>query len=192
MRHKMISILGTSYEESTPEYVTFAENLGTELAKSNFGVICDGGSGISESVCRSLYNTDCSSPIVALVNGSDITCHNSYCSVVIPTGQEWGGDRLVANGGDVVVIIGGNITAVGLLDFLCNYSDKQVLVVAPFSQMLEQYVKEHSSNEHVTCVKTVDEIMWYLEVMTEDFTFLPQKKDNQALSLDIQTRSTMT
>lgn len=174
MRNKTISIFGANSEECTPELLNFAKGLGKRLAKSHFGVICDGGAGISEAVCQSLHEEDHSAPIIALVNGSDIACDNSYCSVVIPTGQEWGSDRLVANGGDVVVVIGGGVTAVGLLDFLCQHSDKQVLIVSHFSPLLDQYVKEHTGNEHVTCVKSEDEIMWYLEVLTEDFSFLPK------------------
>lgn len=174
MRHKMISIIGASLHEIDDSAVSFAQELGNKLATSHFGVICDGSSNVSEEVCRALHSEDHSAPIVALVNGSDIACHNQFCSVVIPTGQEWGSDRLVANGGDVVVVIGGGVTTVGILDFLCNYSDKQVLVVPQFSAMLEKYVSENIGNEHITTVKTVDEIMWYLEVMTEDFSFLPK------------------
>lgn len=174
MRHKMISIIGAGLHDIDESALAFAQELGKKLATSHFGVICDGGFNVSEEVCRSLYNEDHSAPIVALVNGSDIACHNQFCSVVIPTGQEWGSDRLVANGGDVVVVIGGGVTTVGILDFLCNYSDKQVLVVPQFSEMLEKYVSENIGNEHITTVKTVEEIMWYLEVMTEDFSFLPK------------------
>lgn len=190
MRHKMISIIGASLHEIDENAVSFARELGKKLATSHFGVICDGSSNVSEEVCRSLHAEDHSAPIVALVNGSDIACHNQFCSVVIPTGQEWGSDRLVANGGDVVVVIGGGVTTVGILDFLCNYSDKQVLVVPQFSDMLEKYVTENIGNEHITTVKTVDEIMWYLEVMTEDFSFLPKSTPTQASVKSVDPIST--
>jgi len=174
MRHKMISIIGASHEELTPDLILFASSLGQKLAKVHFGIICDGKDGISEVVCKSLIDFDHDAPVVALVNGSDIACQNGYCSVVIPTGQAWGSDRLVANGGDVVVVIGGSVTALALLDFLCSHSDKQVLCVAGVSPLIDTYIQEHAGDEHLTVVKTAEEILWYLEVLTEEFSFLPK------------------
>ncbi len=182
MRHKMISVIGSDLDGCSQETLQFAESLGKRLAKGHFGIICDGKSGISEIVCKALVDADHDAPVVALVNGSDIACHNAFCSVVIPTGQAWGSDRLVANGGDVVLVIGGGIPVVGLLDFLCTTSDKQVLCVTGISSLLDTYLHEHLGNEHITPVKSVDEILWYLEVLTEEFSFLPKKTVHQKCS----------
>ncbi len=192
MRHKMISVLGASITECSDWLVSFAETLGNRLAKSHFGIICDGKVGITETVCRALVEADHDLPVVALVNGSDITCQNAYCSLVIPTGQAWGSDRLVANGGDVVVVLGGGVPVVGLLDFLCTTSDKQVLCVSGVSSLLDSYLHDHIGNEHITPVKSVDEVLWYLEVLTEEFSFLPKVAKKKSAGKGTQIQSSFT
>ncbi len=174
MRHKLISILGAKSHERTENLNSFAKELGTKLAKSHFGIICDGSDNISSVVSESLCCADKNASIVALINGSDISCDNKHCSIVIPTGNAWGSDRLVANGGDVAVIIGGGVEAVSLLDFLYESSEKQIFVVTGFSDLLDDYSRAHINDERITRVKSVDEIMWSLDVLNEEFSFLPK------------------
>ncbi len=176
MRHKMISILGAKAHERTETLNSFAKEFGTKLAQSHFGIICDGSANISSVVSESLCCADSNASIVALINGSDISCDNKHCSIVIPTGNAWGSDRLIANGGDVAVIIGGGVEALSMLDFLYGSSDKQIFVVTGFSDLLDDYCRTHINDERITGVKSVDEIMWSLDVLNEEFSFLPKTK----------------
>ena len=169
MRKRLISIVGEDKKDFNEKTVSFAKRLGGKLADSNFGIICDGSDNISSVVSEGMCCNSCSVPIVALVNGSDIVCKNRYCSIVIPTGQSWGNDRLIVNGGDVVIVLGGGIDTVAVLDFLCDYTDKQIIVVTKLSKLIDMFITDHLDNKHITVVKTVEEIIWFLDIMSEEF-----------------------
>ena len=179
MRKRLISIVGEERKNFNDKTVSFAKELGSKLADSHFGIICDGSDNISSIVSEGMCNNSCSVPIVALVNGSDIVCKNKYCSIVIPTGQSWGNDRLIVNGGDVVIVLGGSIDTVALLDFLCDYTDKQIIVVSRMSKLIDMFIADHLDNKHITVVKTVEEIIWFLDIMSDEFHIV---KNSEQLS----------
>ncbi|MEN8209792.1 MAG: hypothetical protein ABFR50_11145, partial [Candidatus Fermentibacteria bacterium] len=82
-----------------------AEKLGGLLADNGFTVICGGGSGIMEAVCRGIAENGGRS--IGILRGTDPLEANRWVDTVIPTGLGTSRNRMIVLSGAVVTAVGG-------------------------------------------------------------------------------------
>ena len=92
---------------SRPErgLVEQAERLGRRLAEGGAVVVCGGGPGVMEAVCRGAQAAG--GTTVGMLPGLDRAEGNQYLTVALPTGLGQGRNLLLVRSSDALVAVGG-------------------------------------------------------------------------------------
>jgi uncharacterized protein (TIGR00725 family) len=98
-----VGVAGASRPE--PALVGQAERLGRRLAEAGAVVVCGGGPGLMEAVCRGARSAG--GTTVGLLPGLDRTEGNPYLTVSLPTGLGQGRNLLLVRSSDALVAVGG-------------------------------------------------------------------------------------
>jgi len=83
----------------------WAEKLGELLADNDYTVVCGGGTGIMEAVCRGIAIKGGHS--IGILPGTDHLEANRWVETVITTGMGNSRNRIIALSGKVVAAVGG-------------------------------------------------------------------------------------
>lgn len=103
IRTNLISVIGGA--SANQRELAWAEKLGSLLADNGFTVICGGGTGIMEAVCRGVALKNGHS--IGILPGSDPDKANHWVETVIVTGMGTSRNRIIALSGSVVAAVGG-------------------------------------------------------------------------------------
>jgi uncharacterized protein (TIGR00725 family) len=98
-----IGVAGAS--RPAPGLLEQAEVLGRRLAEAGAVVVCGGGPGVMEAVCRGARSAG--GTTVGLLPGLDRRDGNPYLSVAVPTGMGQGRNLLLVRSSDAMVAVGG-------------------------------------------------------------------------------------
>ena len=98
-----IGVAGAS--RPAPGLLEQAEVLGRRLAEAGAVVVCGGGPGVMEAVCRGARSAG--GTTVGLLPGLDRGDANPHLSVSVPTGMGQGRNLLLVRSSDAVVAVGG-------------------------------------------------------------------------------------
>jgi uncharacterized protein (TIGR00725 family) len=98
-----VGVAGASQPE--PELVEQAERLGRRLAEGGAVVVCGGGPGVMEAVCRGARSAG--GITVGLLPGLDRAEGNPYLTLSLPTGLGQGRNLLLVRSSDALVAVGG-------------------------------------------------------------------------------------
>ena len=82
-----------------------AEVLGRRLGEAGAVVVCGGGPGVMEAVCRGAQSAG--GTTIGLLPGLDRAEGNPYLTVSIPTGLGQGRNLLLVRSSDAVIAVGG-------------------------------------------------------------------------------------
>ena len=98
-----ISIVGEA--GATPETAALAEEVGAELGRRGITLVCGGGHGVMEAVCRGAKSEG--GTTVGILPSSDPSAGNRWVDIRIPTGLGQGRNVIIARSGNAVIAIGG-------------------------------------------------------------------------------------
>ena len=98
-----IGVAGAS--QAGPALVEQGERLGRRLGEAGVVVLCGGGGGVMEAVCRGARAAG--GATVGLLPGLDRGDANPYLSVSVPTGLGQGRNLLLVRASDALVAVGG-------------------------------------------------------------------------------------
>jgi len=98
-----VGVAGASQAE--PPLLEQAELLGRRLAEGGAVVVCGGGPGVMEAVCRGARAAG--GTTVGLLPGLDRREGNPHLSVAVPTGLGQGRNLLLVRSSDAMVAVGG-------------------------------------------------------------------------------------
>ncbi len=98
-----IGVAGAS--RPAPPLLDQAEVLGRRLAEAGAVVVCGGGPGVMEAVCRGARSAG--GTTVGLLPGLDRGEGNPHLSVAVPTGMGQGRNLLLVRSSDAMVAVGG-------------------------------------------------------------------------------------
>ena len=98
-----IGVAGAS--RPAPGLLEEAELLGRRLAEAGAVVVCGGGAGLMEAVCRGARSAG--GATVGLLPGLDRGEGNPHLSVSLPTGLGQGRNLLLVRSSDALVAVGG-------------------------------------------------------------------------------------
>ena len=88
-----------------PALLDQAEVLGRRLAEAGAVLVCGGGPGVMEAVCRGARSAG--GTTVGLLPGLDRRDANPHLSVAVPTGMGQGRNLLLVRSSDALVAVGG-------------------------------------------------------------------------------------
>ena len=115
---KLISVIGPGENDS--EFATIAEEVGREIARRDFAVICGGLGGIMESVCRGAKSEG--GLTIGILPGENKGDSNKYLDIPIITGIGQARNLAVALSGDVIIAIGGNFGTLSEISFALRFN----------------------------------------------------------------------
>ena len=98
-----ISIVGEA--GAAPEIVALAEEVGAELGRRGVTLVCGGGHGVMEAVCRGAKSEG--GTTVGILPSSNPAAGNRWVDIRIPTGLGQGRNVIIARSGNAVIAIGG-------------------------------------------------------------------------------------
>ena len=98
-----IGVAGAS--RPAPDLLDQAEVLGRRLAEAGAVLVCGGGPGVIEAVCRGARSVG--GTTVGLLPGLDRGDANPHLSVAVPTGMGQGRNLLLVRSSDAMVAVGG-------------------------------------------------------------------------------------
>jgi uncharacterized protein (TIGR00725 family) len=98
-----VGVAGASRPE--PPLLDEAEVLGRRLSEAGAVVVCGGGPGVMEAVCRGAQSAG--GTTIGLLPGLDRAEGNPYLTVSIPTGLGQGRNLLLVRSSDAVIAVGG-------------------------------------------------------------------------------------
>ncbi len=101
--YRLISVIGGS--SATEEEYSFAFSLGGLLAGAGLSVVCGGGSGVMEAVCRGC--SEAGGLSLGVLPGEKSFQANPFVSVALPTGMGVSRNRIVVLAGLAVCAVGG-------------------------------------------------------------------------------------
>jgi len=100
---RYVGVAGASQPE--PPLLDQAELLGRRLAEAGAIVVCGGGPGVMEAVCRGAQSAG--GTTVGLLPGLDRAEGNPYLTISVPTGLGQGRNLLLVRSSDAVIAVGG-------------------------------------------------------------------------------------
>jgi uncharacterized protein (TIGR00725 family) len=100
---RYVGVAGASRAE--PELLAQGELLGRRLAEGGAVVVCGGGPGVMEAVCRGARSAG--GVTVGLLPGLDRADANPHLTVSVPTGMGQGRNLLLVRASDALVAVGG-------------------------------------------------------------------------------------
>jgi len=107
MPRRMVAVIGSG--EADPPRDRLAEEVGALVTRTGRGLVCGGLGGVMTAACRGARagRSDESTPIVAILPGTDPGDANPYADVVLPTGLGYARNLLVILAADAVIAVGG-------------------------------------------------------------------------------------
>ena len=89
----------------SPEIYEIAREVGREIARNGFSLVCGGLGGVMEAACRGAREVEgITIGILPFTNKGDA---NPYCDIVIPTGIGHARNVLVVHASDALVAVDG-------------------------------------------------------------------------------------
>jgi uncharacterized protein (TIGR00725 family) len=98
-----VGVAGASRPEAS--LVAPAETLGRRLAEAGAVIVCGGGPGVMEAVCRGAQ--EAGGTTVGLLPGLERHTANPYLTISLPTGLDQGRNLLLVRSSDALVAVGG-------------------------------------------------------------------------------------
>lgn len=99
----IISVVGEG--RPPPEITAIAEIVGAELGRRGIKLVCGGGAGVMEAVCRGAKSTG--GTTVGILPSGDSRDANQWVDIPIPTGMGQARNVIVVRSGSAVIAIGG-------------------------------------------------------------------------------------
>ena len=124
-RIPLISLVGGA--DCSPQEAARAEEVGRELARRGYGVVCGGRGGVMAAACRGANQMG--GVTVGILPGDDDAEANDWVQIVIPTGIGEARNALVARAGAGVIAIGGGYGTLSEIALALKW-DKKVAVLS--------------------------------------------------------------
>ena len=111
--NKIIAVCGAS--KASEEIYQLAIQVGRLLAERGATVVCGGGPGVMEAVCKGMV--ECGGTSIAFLPGTDQSQANTHVSIAIPTGMGEMRNALIVRAADAVIAIGGGAGTLSEIGF---------------------------------------------------------------------------
>ena len=120
--NKQIVIIGS--RDSTEQLNKVAYEVGTEIAKAGYIVVCGGREGVMEAVCKGAKESG--GLTVGILPEKNLEKANDYLDIVIPTGIGFARNYIVQNSGFAIILIGGNYGSLSELAYALQFGKKVI------------------------------------------------------------------
>lgn len=120
---RKIAVIGGN--SATADEIEFAEKTGQLLSENNYVVICGGGGGVMEAVCRGAVAVG--GLTTGILPGTGVSDANQWVTSAIATGMGTSRNRIIVLSAEAVIAIGGRYGTLSEIAFALQ-ADKPVCV----------------------------------------------------------------
>jgi uncharacterized protein (TIGR00725 family) len=146
-RRIQVSVVGYNEDSCTEVARDAAHQVGREIAKKGWTVVCGGLGGVMEAACRGAR--DEGGCTLGIVPSADLAQANAYCDVVVASGLGKSRDFLVAYSGDAMVVVGGG--AGTLIEVAAAYqAGKPIVAVGGTGGVADAWAGKHLDQRKTT------------------------------------------
>lgn len=156
-----VTIIGDS--NTNEKNLKIAFEIGTQIAKKKWILICGGKTGVMESACKG--SNENGGMTIGIVPETDFNAANKYCKVVIPTGMGYARNSIVALSGDVIVMIGGKTGTLNECSFAW-FSNKPIIAltsVEGWSKKVAGQFLDDRRDKPIFSAETAEEVIELIE-----------------------------
>jgi uncharacterized protein (TIGR00725 family) len=124
----LIGVIGSSSAEKA--VLDAAYEVGREIIKAGFSLICGGLGGVMEAACRGAYNEagENSGRIIGILPGTSRYDANPYVDIAILTGMGYARNCIIACSADAIVAVSGGSGTLSELALAWQYG-KPIVVL---------------------------------------------------------------
>jgi uncharacterized protein (TIGR00725 family) len=126
----IVSVIGGS--SANEELLDAARRLGFLLGEAGYTVLCGGGTGVMENVCRGVKSAG--GTTIGILPGEHASHANPWIDISIPTGMGSARNRIIALSGRAVVAVGGRYGTLSEIAFALD-ADKPVCSLAGWTEI---------------------------------------------------------
>lgn len=129
--NKQIVVIGSS--RATKAEKKLAYEIGSEIAKAGFILVCGGREGVMEHACNGAK--DNGGITVGILPEADLHRANDYLDIIIPTGIGFARNFIVQNSGSGIIMIGGSYGTLSELSYALQSGKKIVALKSRWSKI---------------------------------------------------------
>ena len=143
--NKQIVVIGSS--KATKELKTTAYNVGQEIAKRGYILVCGGRDGIMEAACKGAKDNN------GLTVGITPEIHpnggNKYLDLIIPSGINFSRNYIVQNSGSVIIMVGGSYGTLSELAYALLFKRKVIAIKSKWAKIDKKIIVAKSPKDAV-------------------------------------------
>lgn len=147
----IIGVIGPNADACTKELYEFGEELGYELGKSGWIIVCGGMGGFMEAVCKGAKKASSPFPFqtIGILPTDTKQSANPYVDIAIPTGMGIARNILIIRTADLLIAAGGGSGTLSELAFAWQLG-KPVLCCTIFEGWAKKLANQHLDKRHPT------------------------------------------
>jgi uncharacterized protein (TIGR00725 family) len=146
MASKIIGVIGGHNCNKKVEQI--AHNLGKNLAKMGYEIVCGGLGGVMKAVCKGAKEEN--GVTIGIIPSYDKNDANEYVDIVIPTGLGYARNVLVVQTADVVVALSGEYGTLSEIAYALQFNK---LVISLGSWDIPGTIKVNSVKEAIKYIQ---------------------------------------
>lgn len=125
----LIGVIGSSSAEKSVLDVAF--EVGREIIRAGFSLICGGLGGVMEATCRGAYTEagENSGRIIGVLPGTSRYDANPYVDIAIPTGLGYARNCIIACSADAIIAISGGSGTLSEISLAWQYGKPIVVLM---------------------------------------------------------------
>ena len=143
--NKQIVVIGSSKASKKLEKTAY--EVGTEIAKNKYILVCGGKGGVMEFACKGAK--DHGGLTVGIMPELNIERANKYLDIIIPTGINFSRNFIVQNSGIAVIMIGGNYGTLSELAYALLFKKKIVALHSEWAKIDKKIIVAKSATDAV-------------------------------------------
>ena len=163
---KIIGIIGSSAPLCTGEMYEFTRELGLQLAKRGYSIVCGGLGGVMEAAARGLK--EAGNPLaqsLCIIPQDRPQAANRYCDFVIPSGMGRARNMLIINTAHILIAIGGGAGTLSEIA-LAWQQEKTIIAITAFDGWARRLAGQKIDNKNnglVLPAATIEEALAHVE-----------------------------
>ena len=142
---KQIAVIGSS--KASSELKKAAYEVGKEIAKHGYILVCGGKDGIMEAACKGAKEN--SGITVGITPEVTADSGNKYLDIVIPSGINYSRNYIVQNSGSAIIMIGGSYGTLSEMAYALLFKKKVVALKSKWAKVDKNIIVAKNAKDAV-------------------------------------------
>lgn len=142
---KQVVVIGS--RKATKQLNKIAYEVGAEIARNGFVLVCGGREGVMEAVCKGAKENG--GITVGIMPEQNTKKANKYLDIIIPTGISFARNYIVQNSGIGIIMIGGNFGTLSELAYALHFKRKIIALKSKWAKIDKKIIIAKNAKDAV-------------------------------------------